>query len=269
MIEHGKPSLGIGVDDVNTGRCIRLMECLELPFQANVIVVDDPNRKSVDLLVREFGSRLRAFRPVIHVSLFTGIFLKDNRGMFGENGILHRVLHGIEHTPAEHRERHLQHWMNRNLSGFLKPHERYIIDEIHRQAEYWKQISGYDTAGLSYHWGLHMVPPVHSLYVKAAREMGVPCRYAADRLGVPKKGHVAVRDGLNYSGVDTRAVLNYLAEILKIGNPAEVTLHLAEWEYGFDQFRAFNHPSVRSMLTNFKLETPSDMWRRSQYPQAT
>jgi len=253
MVEQPKPSLGIGNDDCNSPVSIRSALRLKLPVQASVIVTGVREYMPVEQLVRDWGRQLRTLWPVIHVALLRGDFRKDNRKLFGECGALHAWLHAYENAHPEDSSRHFRSEMNQRLSNALERHEQYVIDEIHSQFDYWRKIFGREAYGASYHDGIHYGRRLNTLFIRACRERDLSYRYASQYVGTPRRQHVAVCDALNHDGVNQRAVLRELTGIEKTGEDTEITVHLGQFPYGWEQVQAFMNPQVRTRLfTHFK-----------------
>jgi hypothetical protein len=269
MIEHA-PRIGFGVDDVNTRRSLSTMERLRkkygYTFQASVLVQDEPGRiPDVAPFAKKRGGRVRECFPVLHVSLFTGVFEGDPEHYFGHHGELHKVLHAREHIPLHDKNGRVLQEVEESANRLLDGHERYVIDQIHRQHDRFSRLFKIDPYGYSYHYGIHWLPRLIGLFSQAARERGLPYRYDASRAQAPRRSHVEVYDGLNVPGVTPDKFLRMLQKKSGRLGMTEVTFHFGE-KYGKDQEHLFEDINVRRMLRQFTHELPSEMWRRTEYP---
>ncbi len=271
MSEKLTPTIGLGVDDVNTRRCLVRMEDLSnrygYSFQASVLVQNERGIfPDISQFSKKFGVRVKEFFPVLHVSLFTGDFANDPQRFFGKDGQLHSLLHAREYTPIALQGRHFQRDIDDKVHRLLDRNERYVIDQIHRQHDLFKTLFNVDPYGYSYHYGIHWLRRLISLYAQAARERNVPYRFDANRANAPRRYHIAVFDELNYPGITPNKFRSMLAEREKIGGNTEATFHFGQYPYGPDQVRLFEDVGVRKMLGRFVHDIPSEMWRRVEYP---
>lgn len=274
MTERSAPTIGFGVDDVNSERCLKHMEALRdalgYPFQASVIVTNDKEFMNVGRFAELHGSRVNQFAPVVHVSLVTGEESPhDKLHFFGDTGVLHRMLHKREHTPSELQPAHFISHMNNEFHRLLDNNERYVIDEVHRQIDLFERLFRTEANGISYHYGLHKAKRLIGLYAQAARERELPYRFDAGRAGTPRNRHVAVYDGLNYPRASSRRLLFKLAGMKKPGEEMEIMLHFGQHSYGYEQVVIMSDPVVRNAFRRFNFALPSDMWRRVEYPAGT
>ena len=259
------PPIAISCDDLNSPRALDNIELVKLPIHGDVIVTNVRRFPDVGQFIRENRARLERTEPGVHISLFEGEFPKETTGtqLFGEAGFLHRMLHEAEgeHT---HLSRHFRSHFNRWAAQALGKHEQRIRDEMHRQIDTWKQLFGKEASYLSYHFGMHFIPFLHSTYVRVANERGIPYRYATQYTGMPARGALAVYDGLNDPDVTGKRVLTALEKIQKRRRPTEIMVHFGESGYGGAQTRAFLDPRVREEISRWHIEMPHTILQRLQ-----
>lgn len=263
MTEHF-PSIAISCDDLNSPRGLENIERTAfLPIHGDVIVTNVEKYPDVTNFVRDHRRRLERVQPGVHISLFDGRFPTDNKGLFGNRGRLHHLLHEIE-SPQNHREPHYRRDFNRRANHALSAYQADIHDEISRQIEFWERIYGEKPYYLSYHFGMHYIPILHEIYAKVARERDIPYRHAAQYTGLPKRGDLAVNDRLNDRFVTPQRLLVVLKKIRESHNVTEVMVHLGDATYGDAQVRMFRDPRVRDELARWNIEMPHVLWRKLQ-----
>jgi hypothetical protein len=258
-----RPPLAICCDDLNSTRALDNIERVNLPIHGDVIVTDVEKYQNITQFVAENRARLAKVEPGVHISLFEGKFPEAKRGkqLFGEEGLLHRMLHEVEHPHAK-QTRHFRSHFNRWAANALRNHEKSIRDEMHRQVDFWKTLFGEEPRYLSYHFGMHFIPFLHNIYVAVAQERDLPYRHATQYTGMPARGTLFVYDGLNDGDVTGKRVLTALEKIKKRGKPTEIMVHFGESGYGEVQTRAFLDPRVRSELAHWRIEMPHVLWNR-------
>lgn len=263
-----RPPIAISCDDLNSVRALDNIERTGLPVHGDVIVTNVRRFQDVRQFVRENRPRIARAEPGVHISLFEGEFPKEVAGkqLFGEEGLLHRLLHEAEGNE-KHITRHFRSHFNKWAAQALGKHEQRIRDEMHRQLDSWKQLFGEEAKFLSYHWGMHFIPFLHGLYAQVANEREIPYRHATQYTGMPSRGALMVYDALNDNDVTGKRVLTALEKIQKRGKPTEIMVHFGESDYGMAQARAFLDPRVREEISRWHIEMPHTIWKRMQAGQ--
>lgn len=263
MLERQPPAISITCDDLNTERGLENIERTGLPIHGDVIVTGVQRFPEVRYFVKKHKGRLERVEPGVHISLFDGEFPQDRKNLFGNRGRLHAMLHEIE-DPKRLHDPHYRRKFNKRTTKILAPYAFDIKGEINRQIDFWKEIYGAYPFYLSYHFGMHYIPLLHTLYADVAKERDIPYRHAAQYTGLPKKHDLAVYDRLNDPLVTPQRVLVALHKINAGGHATDIMVHLGDAQYGHKQVDAFTDARVRHELKNWRIEMPHTIWRRLQ-----